>query len=108
MNAMSAISTKGRMHFMVFTESFTAEVMCRRLDRLAGHFDLKAHLVVGPARGRSATGSPLTLTTSYGRCQLKCGSRRRSVREVLIAQVDQPDQSALVRREFAAAVTLAG
>ncbi|GAA3122353.1 hypothetical protein GCM10010449_50280 [Streptomyces rectiviolaceus] len=28
-NAMSAISTKDRMHFMVFTESFTAEVMCR-------------------------------------------------------------------------------
>nr|WP_218945950.1 IS630 family transposase [Streptomyces hawaiiensis] len=45
-NAMSAISTKGRMHFMVFTESFTAEVMCRFLDRLAGHFDHKVHLVV--------------------------------------------------------------
>ncbi|MCE7080106.1 transposase [Streptomyces sp. ST2-7A] len=45
-NAMSAISTKGRMHFMVFTESFTAEVMCRFLDRLAGHFDHEVHLVV--------------------------------------------------------------
>jgi transposase len=45
-NAMSAISTKGRMHFMVFAESFTAEVMCRFLDRLAGHFDHKVHLVV--------------------------------------------------------------
>ncbi|MDO0930070.1 IS630 family transposase [Streptomyces sp. TG1A-8] len=45
-NAMSAISTKGRMHFMVFTEHFTAEVMCRFLDRLAGHFDHKVHLVV--------------------------------------------------------------
>ncbi|WP_441350707.1 IS630 family transposase [Streptomyces cellostaticus] len=45
-NAMSAISAKGRMHFMVFTESFTAEVMCRFLDRLAGHFDHKIHLVV--------------------------------------------------------------
>ncbi|WP_235618330.1 transposase [Streptomyces sp. CB02400] len=45
-NATSAISTKGRMHFMVFTESFTAEVMCRFLDRLAGHFDHKVHLVV--------------------------------------------------------------
>lgn len=45
-NAMSAISTKGRMHFMVFAESFTAEVMCRFLDRLAGHFDHNAHLVV--------------------------------------------------------------
>ncbi|MGW9454302.1 IS630 family transposase, partial [Streptomyces sp. NPDC055632] len=43
-NAMSAISTRGRMHFMVFTESFTAEVMCRFLDRLAGHFDHKVHL----------------------------------------------------------------
>ncbi|MFB7225161.1 IS630 family transposase [Streptomyces sp. NPDC056227] len=41
-NAMSAISTRGRMHFMVFT----AEVMCRFLDRLAGHFDHKVHLVV--------------------------------------------------------------
>ncbi|WP_457810777.1 IS630 family transposase [Streptomyces microflavus] len=45
-NAMSAISTKGRMHFMVFTESFTAEVMCRFLERLAGHVDHKVHLVV--------------------------------------------------------------
>lgn len=45
-NAMSAISTKGRMHSMVFTKSFTAEVMCRSLDRLAGHFDHKINLVV--------------------------------------------------------------
>ncbi|WP_329241229.1 transposase [Streptomyces sp. NBC_01478] len=27
-DAMSAISTKGRMHFMVFTEIFDADVMC--------------------------------------------------------------------------------
>jgi hypothetical protein len=45
-NAMSAISTKGRMHFMVFTETFDADVMCRFLDRLAGHFTHKVHLVV--------------------------------------------------------------
>ncbi|MDX3370180.1 IS630 family transposase [Streptomyces sp. ME02-6987-2C] len=45
-NAMSAIRTRGRMHFMVFTGSFTAEVMCRFLNRLAGHFDRKVHLVV--------------------------------------------------------------
>ncbi|MGW4898101.1 IS630 family transposase, partial [Kitasatospora sp. NPDC004240] len=45
-NAMSAISTKGRMHFMVFTETFDAKVMCRFPDRLAGHFDRKVHLVV--------------------------------------------------------------
>jgi hypothetical protein len=45
-NAMSAISTKGRMHFMVFAESFDAKVMCRFLDRLVGHFDRKVHLVV--------------------------------------------------------------
>lgn len=43
-NAMSAISTKG-MHFMVFTESFDAKVMCF-LTRLVGHFDRKVHLVV--------------------------------------------------------------
>ncbi|MGW5972729.1 transposase [Streptomyces sp. NPDC055186] len=43
-NAMSAISTKGRMHFMVFTEGFTAEVMCRFLDRLTGHFDSNGQL----------------------------------------------------------------
>ncbi|MGW4904636.1 transposase [Streptomyces albidoflavus] len=36
--AMSAISTKGRMHFMVLTESFTAEVMCHFLNRLAGAY----------------------------------------------------------------------
>ncbi|MFF4084142.1 IS630 family transposase [Streptomyces sp. NPDC001777] len=45
-NAMSAISTKGQMHFMVFAESFDAKVMCRFLDRLDGHFDHKVHLVV--------------------------------------------------------------
>ncbi|WP_367043905.1 hypothetical protein [Streptomyces sp. Je 1-332] len=32
-NAISAISTKGRMHFMVSTESFTVEVMCRFFRR---------------------------------------------------------------------------
>ncbi|MEV6544559.1 transposase [Streptomyces sp. NPDC051665] len=45
-NAMSAISTKGRMHFMVFTETFDADVMCRFLDRLAGHLERKVHLVL--------------------------------------------------------------
>ncbi|KPI00649.1 Winged helix-turn helix domain containing protein [Actinobacteria bacterium OK074] len=45
-NAMSAISTKGRMHFMVFTDTFDADVMCRFLDRLAGHFEHKVHLVL--------------------------------------------------------------
>lgn len=43
-NAMSAIGTQGRIHAAVFIESFTAEVMCRFPDRLAGH---KVHLVVG-------------------------------------------------------------
>ncbi|MFF9753777.1 transposase [Streptomyces sp. NPDC014344] len=36
---------------MAFTESFTAEVTCRFLDRLAGHVDHKIHLV---ADGHSA------------------------------------------------------
>ena len=45
-NAMSAISTEGRMHFMVFTESFDSAVMRRFLERLVGHFDRKIHLVV--------------------------------------------------------------
>lgn len=45
-NAMSAISTRGRMHFMVFTASFDAKVMCRFLARLVGHFDRKVHLIV--------------------------------------------------------------
>ncbi|MFJ9847718.1 IS630 family transposase [Kitasatospora sp. NPDC101155] len=45
-NAMSAISAKGRMHFMVFTGTFDAKVMCRFLDRLTGHLDRKVHLVV--------------------------------------------------------------
>ncbi|MGY0070777.1 transposase [Streptomyces sp. QTS137] len=38
-NEMSAISTKGRMHFMVFTGPFDAKVVCRFLTRPAGHFD---------------------------------------------------------------------
>ncbi|MFD9007637.1 IS630 family transposase [Streptomyces sp. NPDC059552] len=45
-NAISAISTRSRMHFMVFTESFDAKVMCRFLARIVGHFDRKVHLVV--------------------------------------------------------------
>ncbi|MGW1942573.1 IS630 family transposase [Streptomyces goshikiensis] len=45
-NAMSSISTRGRMHFMVFTESFDARVMCRFLARIVGHFDRKVHLIV--------------------------------------------------------------
>ncbi|MFD9544909.1 IS630 family transposase [Streptomyces sp. NPDC060022] len=45
-NAMSAISTSGRMHFMVFTEPFDAKVMCRFLARIVGHFDHKVHLIV--------------------------------------------------------------
>ncbi|MEW1701013.1 transposase, partial [Streptomyces sp. NPDC091278] len=45
-NAMSAISTRGRMRFMVFTETFDAKVMCRFLTRLVGHFDRKVHLIV--------------------------------------------------------------
>lgn len=43
---MSAIGTRGRMRFMVFTASFDAKGMCRLLDRLVGHFDRKVHLVV--------------------------------------------------------------
>ncbi|MCX4564581.1 hypothetical protein OHA02_51775 [Streptomyces phaeochromogenes] len=34
------------MHFMVLTENFTAKVMCRFLDRPAGHFDHKDHHAV--------------------------------------------------------------
>ncbi|MFG3510177.1 transposase [Streptomyces sp. NPDC047821] len=45
-NAKSAISIRGRMHFMVFTESFDAKVMCRFLARIVGHFDHKVHLIV--------------------------------------------------------------
>lgn len=47
-NALSAISTKGRTRYIVFefTETFDADVMCRFLDRLAGHFDREVHLVV--------------------------------------------------------------
>lgn len=46
-SAMCAISTKGRMHFTVFTKTFGASVMCRFLERLTGHCDPKIHLVVG-------------------------------------------------------------
>ncbi|UZI31409.1 transposase [Streptomyces sp. VB1] len=42
-NAMSAISTKGHMHFIVFTESFDATVLCRFLARIVEHFDRKVH-----------------------------------------------------------------
>ncbi|OCC09867.1 hypothetical protein A3Q37_04456 [Streptomyces sp. PTY087I2] len=56
-NAMSASRTKGRKHSMIFAESFTAEVMGRFLDRLAGHFEHKTHLVVdGNSARRSRKG----------------------------------------------------
>ncbi|GHG94029.1 hypothetical protein Srubr_34670 [Streptomyces rubradiris] len=54
-----------RMHFMVFTETFDADVMCRFLDQLTDHFDHKVHLVVhghraplpqGPHRARRSPG----------------------------------------------------
>lgn len=45
-NAMSGISTCGRMHFMVFAESFDAKVMCRFLARIVGHYDREVHLIV--------------------------------------------------------------
>lgn len=75
-NAMSAISAKGRMHFMVFTETFDADVMCRFLDRLAGHFERKVHPVLdghsAHAPARSAPGSPPTPAGS------SCTSCRRT------------------------------
>ncbi|GAA2418855.1 hypothetical protein GCM10010420_56740 [Streptomyces glaucosporus] len=67
-NAMSAISIRGRMHLMVFTEAFTAEAMVRFLDRLIGHFDRQVHLIVDGRSahplGRSAPGLPTTRTAS--------------------------------------------
>ena len=44
-NAMS-VTTKGRMHFLVLAESFTAEAMRSFLGQLSGHFDPTVHLVV--------------------------------------------------------------
>ncbi|MFI9493631.1 IS630 family transposase [Streptomyces halstedii] len=46
-NAMPAISTKGRMHSWSSPSTSPPSVMCRFLERLAGHFDHKVHLVVG-------------------------------------------------------------
>ncbi|MFE1383467.1 transposase [Streptomyces sp. NPDC058740] len=67
-NAMSAISTKGRTHVMVFTESFDAKAMCRFLARLVRHYDRKAHLIVdchsATDRRLSGPGSPTTPTRS--------------------------------------------
>jgi transposase len=45
-NAMSAISPRGRMWFTVYRGSFTAEVFCDFLDRLNRQFDRPVHLVV--------------------------------------------------------------
>ncbi|MEZ3182802.1 winged helix-turn-helix domain-containing protein [Streptomyces pimonensis] len=55
-NAMSAISTRGRMHFMVFTEAFDATVMCRFLAR-----------IVGPGAMRSQTASRSMAVACRGR-----------------------------------------
>ncbi|MFI8301758.1 transposase [Streptomyces nigra] len=57
-NAMSVISTKGRMHFMVFTEHFTAGVMCRFLERITSYFD---HKVLCPRSGRTRRRDPSLL-----------------------------------------------
>ncbi|MFE5485855.1 transposase [Streptomyces sp. NPDC056527] len=45
-NAMFAISAKGRMHLIVFTETFWAKATCRFLARFGGHFDRKVDLIV--------------------------------------------------------------
>ncbi|MFD9635353.1 transposase [Streptomyces violascens] len=63
-NTMSETSTKGRMHFMVLTETFDADAMCLFLDRLAGHFAHKVHLswtaTPPTAPARPVPGSPIT------------------------------------------------
>lgn len=45
-NMMSAITNRGRLAFMVFTESFTAEVCIRFLKRLVRHAGRKVFLIV--------------------------------------------------------------
>ncbi|MGA5508969.1 hypothetical protein [Streptomyces umbrinus] len=47
---------EGTVCFMVFTETFDADVMCRFLDRLAGHFGRKVHLVVDGTASRAHHG----------------------------------------------------
>ncbi|GAA2432707.1 hypothetical protein GCM10010421_21940 [Streptomyces glaucus] len=58
-SAVPAVGAKGRTHFTVLTERFTAEVRCRLPDRPAGHVDRRVHLAVDgtpPAvPGRSET-----------------------------------------------------
>ncbi len=67
------------MHFMVFTETFDADVMCRFLNRLVGHFGHNVHLVVdrhSAHRSRKVRAcSPTTPTGS--RCTF-CRRTRRS------------------------------
>jgi len=45
-NAVSAVSTKGRIRFMVFTQTFDAGIMCRFPGWLVGHFARKVQLAV--------------------------------------------------------------
>ncbi|MEW1914209.1 transposase [Kitasatospora sp. NPDC085895] len=45
-NAMSAISPRGRMWFTVYRGTFTAEVFCDFPDRLNRQFDRPIHLIV--------------------------------------------------------------
>ncbi|MFJ8764807.1 hypothetical protein [Streptomyces clavifer] len=47
------IKTKGRMHFMAFTESFDAKVMWHLL---VGHLGHKVHLIVQRHPGRCSKG----------------------------------------------------
>ncbi|MEF9906190.1 transposase [Streptomyces sp. P9-A2] len=70
-NAISAISPKGRMHFMVFTESCTAEVTCRFPDRLAGHFGQAVPIPTRPrAPHRGGTLGPrCSSMPEYAPCQ---------------------------------------
>ncbi|WP_340642859.1 hypothetical protein [Streptomyces albidoflavus] len=60
-NAISAISAKGRMHFMVFAETFVAKVMCRFLDRLIGHFQPQ-----DPPRGGRSLRTTALMWSAHG------------------------------------------
>ncbi|MEU0103574.1 transposase [Streptomyces sp. NPDC006267] len=74
-SAMSAISTRGRMHFMVCTESFDAKVMCRFLSRLVGHFDRKVHLIVDRHSAHRSKAVRAWLADHQDRIELHFGPR---------------------------------
>ncbi|WP_055719398.1 hypothetical protein [Streptomyces niveiscabiei] len=106
-NAMSAISAKGRTHFVVFPESFTADVMCRFPERLAAHLDdVEPHFLPPGTRRGDPPLLPQTPAPAAHRPR-PCRVRRQQVRRGGGQAIEYPMISRVARSSrLASLITL--